>query len=351
MTNTNNLNIPLVVQSQAQKEVTINQAISMLEALQNRGVVDKDLSSPPLSPAEGDAYIVSATATGAWAGKENNVAYYNGVWKFIAPNEGLIIWVNDEGKIYYYSGSAWVAYSDNLNNIAMLGVNDTADSTNKLSVSSDAILFSHNGTDIKTKLNKNSSGNTASFLFQNTFSGRAEFGLVGDDDFTLKTSADGSAWTNSFKASKTDASVDFLAGIKFAGGTKLSNYEEGTFTPTLGGTTAGTATYSTQVGNYTRIGNRLFFDIRIVVASLTGSSGSLRIGGLPYTIGTGNGNGAAIGYYNNSNLGSNFGIVAHPSSGNTYIVLSKTSATGAPALLQADISASFEMRVGGSYKI
>lgn len=208
--NTNNLNIPLVVQSQAQKEVTINEAICTLEALQNRGVIDKDLSAPPGSPSPGDAYIVGASATGAWVGKEKNVAYYNSGWKFIAPKEGLLVWVNDENKLYYYSGSAWAAYSDNLNNLAMLGVNTSADSTNKLAVSSGAVLFNHNGSSVQTKLNKNSSGDTASFLYQSNWSGRAEIGLCGDDNFHFKVSPDGSSWYDSMVINRNNGDVTFL---------------------------------------------------------------------------------------------------------------------------------------------
>jgi len=302
MTNTNNLNIPLVVQSQAQKEVTINQAISMLEALQNRGVADKDLSVPPTSPVEGAAYIVAASPTGAWSGKAKNIAYYNSGWKFIAPNEGLIVWVNDEDRLYCFDGTNWGVYGDT-SSFSLLGVNATADSTNKLSVASDAVLFSHNGTDIKTKLNKNASSNTASFLFQDAFSGRAEFGLIGDDDFTLKTSTDGSAWNNSFKASKTDGCVDFLAGVKFSGGTKLSTYAEGTWTPVLyGASTPGTPTYAGQNGNYVRIGNAVIVTGYINVTALGGMAGQVRIDGLPYNVKSGTHSRSAITFANLAGL-------------------------------------------------
>jgi hypothetical protein len=63
----------------------------------------------------------------------------------------------------------------------------------------------------------------------------------------------------------------------------LDDYEEGTFTPTIiGGTTAGTATYTQQTGQYTKIGNRVLISIRIGYNSGTGT-GALNIGGLPFT--------------------------------------------------------------------
>ena len=61
-------------------------------------------------------------------------------------------------------------------------------------------------------------------------------------------------------------------------------YTEGTFTPTIvGETTAGAGTYSTQTGRYTRIGNRVFFDVHLVWTAHTGT-GPMRIGTLPYTV-------------------------------------------------------------------
>ena len=63
----------------------------------------------------------------------------------------------------------------------------------------------------------------------------------------------------------------------------LDDYEEGTFTPAVqGSTTAGTATYSTQTGQYTKIGNRVIFNLRIIYTGGTGT-GNLRVGGLPFT--------------------------------------------------------------------
>ena len=77
----------------------------------------------------------------------------------------------------------------------MLGLNATPDSTNRLAVASDAVLFSHASAGVQIKLNKHSSGDTASLLYQTGFSGRAELGTAGDDKLHVKVSPDGSAWT------------------------------------------------------------------------------------------------------------------------------------------------------------
>ena len=63
----------------------------------------------------------------------------------------------------------------------------------------------------------------------------------------------------------------------------LDDYEEGTFTPTIvGASTAGTGTYSAQVGRYTKIGHRVFLDINLEWSAHTGT-GNMRVSGLPFT--------------------------------------------------------------------
>src|SRR6185312_3131285 len=69
-----------------------------------------------------------------------------------------------------------------------------ADATNKLTVASAAILFNNIGAGVQAKLNKNATGDTASLLYQTNFSGRAEVGLTGDDNFHFKVSPDGSTF-------------------------------------------------------------------------------------------------------------------------------------------------------------
>lgn len=108
MTTTNHLALTLVEQAQAQKEVTVNAALSRLDALLNMGAVDKDLATPPGSPTAGDVYIVAASPTGAWAGQAKKIAYFDQSWNFISPREGLTLWVNDENVLYSYDGTNWV---------------------------------------------------------------------------------------------------------------------------------------------------------------------------------------------------------------------------------------------------
>jgi hypothetical protein len=110
MVDTPYLGLPNISSGQSDKSVTHNDALQLIDALLQRGVVDKDLTAPPGSPTDGSAYIVGASATGAWSGHDGKIAYYWSGWQlFITPWEGLTVWVNDEDSHYVYDGSAWVA--------------------------------------------------------------------------------------------------------------------------------------------------------------------------------------------------------------------------------------------------
>jgi hypothetical protein len=193
MTNTTNLLLPYLDAAQAQKHVTHNTALSALDAVVQLSVIDRDLATPPGSPADGARYLVATSPTGAWAGQAGKIAaYQDGAWSFYAAKEGWLAWIADEDIALVYSGTSWVGLSTQ--NVALLGVNTTADATNKLSVASAAVLLNNIGNGVQLKANKNAAGDTASVLWQTNWSGRAEVGTCGDDDFAFKGSADGSTW-------------------------------------------------------------------------------------------------------------------------------------------------------------
>lgn len=73
-------------------------------------VKDRDLATPPASPATGDTYIVAAAATGAWAGKDGQVAVWSGsTWVFYAPRLGWVTYIEDEEKLSAYKVTGWSA--------------------------------------------------------------------------------------------------------------------------------------------------------------------------------------------------------------------------------------------------
>jgi hypothetical protein len=82
----------------------------------------------------------------------------------------------------------------------------------------------------------------------------------------------------------------------------LDDYEEGTFTPTLfGASSAGTTTYTSQNGTYTKIGRQVTVTVYVTASAATGT-GELRIGNLPFTV-IGNPNYFAAAYVTSLNWG------------------------------------------------
>jgi len=196
MISTTKLQLPYIAAAQAQKHITHNEALRALDAIVQLSVINSNLISPPASPNDGDSYIIAANATGEWLNKDNQVsAWQDNVWIFYEPKEGWLAWNATDGQLYIYTNTSWInALNTSFQNIAMMGINATADVINRLSVNSEATLLNHDGNGHQLKVNKNTLGDNASILFQTGFSGRAEFGLTGDDEWHVKMSGDGTNW-------------------------------------------------------------------------------------------------------------------------------------------------------------
>lgn len=328
MTDTPKLGLTYLEASQAQKHVTVNDALRQLDGLVQASAADKDLTAPPGSPSTGDAYIVAAGATGVWAGQDGKLAvYHDTAWYFYTPAAGWLVYVEDEAEHYAFNGAAWVTYAsliggnfvaktgdtmtgdllieqatdvnsglrataagadtvwriagnrtgattemsvlefgndtDDIARIVAtdpaadkaqgrgqldfkvadaltlatalsifytgylraqvgLGVNTDADASNRLAVNSDNVLFNNNGGSSNMKVNKNASGNDASVTLQDAFSTKALFGLLGNDDFTLKV---GSSFITAMIADETTGKVAFPEGFQQE---KLQAYKDAT---------------------------------------------------------------------------------------------------------------------------
>lgn len=125
MTTTADLGLPELSQAQANPDITHNEALILLQALLN-GVIDNTHTVPPVSPSEGDAYLVahgSPAPSGAWTGWSDHIAiYWGGSWRFVpgrdssgsiiamgARQHGLRVYVRALRQFYVWSGSplAW----------------------------------------------------------------------------------------------------------------------------------------------------------------------------------------------------------------------------------------------------
>jgi hypothetical protein len=110
MSETYNLKLPLILPGQAQKHVTVNEALAMLDAVAQLRLVARGVSTPPSSPVDGAAWDVGLSPTGLWAGQAGKLAIAsNGGWVFVAPKTGWRCWDEALGQSAVYGGSAWVA--------------------------------------------------------------------------------------------------------------------------------------------------------------------------------------------------------------------------------------------------
>ncbi len=223
MDNTPLLSLPLLANKQALQTTFHDEALKALDALVMLSVIDRDLSSPPASPAEGDRYIVKAPGSGDDAWEDDNVVVFvDGHWKAHLPQPGWTCYVQDEAALIAWDGTDWQPALDVLgggaaNNLALLGVGTTADTTNPFSAKLNNALWAARTIaeggdgDLRCKMSKASAADTLSILLQDNFSGRAEIGLTGDDDLHFKTSADGSAWIDALVIDRATGGVRFLA--------------------------------------------------------------------------------------------------------------------------------------------
>lgn len=212
---TENLQLPFIQAAQAQKHVTHNEALEVLDVTVQLTIQNFDRLTPPANPSAGEAWALGATPVDAWDGQAGAIAaWQGGGWIFVTPKEGWRAWGMQPEEMRVYRAGTWGPLVS-FDNLARVGINATADSTNRLAVSSDATLLNHAGSGHQVKVNKATESDTAALLYQTGFSGRAELGLAGNDDFSLKVSADG---TNFREALRVDAATGISVAHCVTGG-------------------------------------------------------------------------------------------------------------------------------------
>jgi hypothetical protein len=102
------LGLPLLAPGQGQKDVTHNEALLALDALAQLGVGSRQLGVAPSDPTEGGSWIVADGASGAWEGRDGQIATWTqGGWRFAAPMPGWLAWVADEGLRVERGAASW----------------------------------------------------------------------------------------------------------------------------------------------------------------------------------------------------------------------------------------------------
>lgn len=212
------LSIPFILPAQAQKHVTHNEAVRLLDVLVQLVVQDRDRTDPPTVLVDGLRHIISPAAAGEWAGRAGQIAVAeDGGWTYIAPQRGWQAYVLAESQMAVFDGLAWVVTSDAELRAGTLGIGAAPDATNRLALSSPAVLMNHAGAGMQVKLNKAAPADTASLLFQTGFSGRAEMGTVAGEDFQIKVSPDGATFHTALQADGATGRVTAPNGLTVGG--------------------------------------------------------------------------------------------------------------------------------------
>lgn len=101
--------LPLLATAQAQKEVTHNEALTLLDALVHAAVEAGPQADPPIAPVAGQCWLVASAATGDWTGHDHRIALWAaGGWRFAAPRDGMRMVRLADGAWLRFEGGAWV---------------------------------------------------------------------------------------------------------------------------------------------------------------------------------------------------------------------------------------------------
>ncbi|BCA59592.1 DUF2793 domain-containing protein [Sphingomonas sp. HMP6] len=102
------LGLPLLQTGQAQKEMTYNEALTLLDFAVQPVVEAVGVDTPPAAPAPGACWVVGPTPNGAWTGQANAIAGWSaGGWRFIGADDGMAAWSRADDAIARFSGGEW----------------------------------------------------------------------------------------------------------------------------------------------------------------------------------------------------------------------------------------------------
>jgi hypothetical protein len=222
MQKTARYDLPYLAAHQSQKHITHNEALAQIDVLLQASVVSRSLHEPPATLSDGDVFLVADEADADWAGADGHLAaWVDGVWQFKAPRRGCRIWVASEKLMTVYDGAEWVdIWSPSVVHTGAIGVNAEADSSNRLAVKSDAVLFSHDDVspgsgDIRLQLNRLDETGTAAVLFATEYNASIELGLHGQNQFSLKATPDGQVFNELLTADAEEGRLNFPRGATF----------------------------------------------------------------------------------------------------------------------------------------
>lgn len=119
---THRLALPLIQPGQAQKEMTHNEALLLLDLLV-QPVVESVASVVPPDPTDGSCWIVGSAPGGAWERHAGALAIWSaGGWRFVAAREGMRVWVRSVGVDARFDGTSWQVGAATAGSLSIGGV-------------------------------------------------------------------------------------------------------------------------------------------------------------------------------------------------------------------------------------
>ena len=226
------LSLPFIAPSQAQKHVTHNEALRILDVVTQLSVTADDISTPPTSVSEGTRYLLDAGGSGDWAGHDGEIALFeNGTGRFFVPRAGWRAYVVSRDVVVVFDGAEWSdldgAELEDVDTfgLGMTSLPDTPFAAKLNTALWTALYQADGGTgDIMATFNKETSDDDAGFVFQQNFAARALLGLFGSDNLRLSTSPDGTTFFDGFVVSGTTGIVDQPRLPRFKGVTNFDNF-------------------------------------------------------------------------------------------------------------------------------
>jgi hypothetical protein len=210
---------PELVSAQAVPETTVNEQIRRTEAGAARYPVADRVTAPPGTSADGATYLIIATATGAFAGKENQLATSVGVnaangWYYRTLgtiDEGATAYVQDENAVYLWGGASWAIDSSAVTYASAAEVRTGTEAGKSLSPD--------NVFDAAAYVALNDSGGNIAVDFATGFN----FTMTMDGDYTLSAPTNGKPGQTGCIVLTQDGTgtqtLAYNAAWKFAGGT------------------------------------------------------------------------------------------------------------------------------------
>lgn len=100
--------LPFLAAGQAQKELTLNEALALIDFGMNATAVAAGINAPPPTPIPGQCWIIGPAPIGAWTGQANAIACWTtSGWRFLPGIAGMQVWLEGQQLHALYTAGSW----------------------------------------------------------------------------------------------------------------------------------------------------------------------------------------------------------------------------------------------------